>query len=43
MYEPEQFPGLTHRMLTPKIVILLFALGKLACTDTKIESDGLGQ
>ena len=25
MYEPEQFPGLIHRMLDPKTVILLFA------------------
>ena len=27
MYEPEQFPGLIHRMLDPKTVILLFASG----------------
>ena len=27
MYEPEQFPGLIHRMTDPKIVILLFASG----------------
>ena len=32
MYEPEQFPGLIHRMLDPKTVILLFASGKLVCT-----------
>ena len=25
MYEPEQFPGLIHRMLDPKTVILIFA------------------
>ena len=24
-YEPEQFPGLIHRMLDPKTVILLFS------------------
>ena len=32
MYEPEQFPGLIHRMLDPKTVILIFASGKLVCT-----------
>ena len=31
MYEPEQFPGLIHRMLDPKTVILLFSTGKLVC------------
>ena len=39
MYEPEQFPGLIHRMLDPKTVILLFASGKLVCTGAKKESD----
>jgi len=39
MYEPEQFPGLIHRMLEPKTVILLFASGKLVYTGTKKESD----
>jgi len=32
MYEPEQFPGLIYRMDNPKVVILLFASGKLVCT-----------
>ena len=32
MYEPEQFPGLIYRMDDPKVVILLFASGKLVCT-----------
>ncbi|RLI45128.1 TATA box-binding protein, partial [Candidatus Bathyarchaeota archaeon] len=32
MYEPEQFPGLIYRMDTPKVVILVFASGKLVCT-----------
>jgi len=32
MYEPEQFPGLIYRMAVPKVVILLFASGKLVCT-----------
>ncbi|MEK0351644.1 MAG: TATA-box-binding protein [Nitrosopumilus sp.] len=39
MYEPEQFPGLIHRMLNPKTVILVFASGKLVCTGAKTESD----
>ncbi len=38
MYEPEQFPGLIYRMDVPKVVILLFASGKLVCTGaTKAE------
>lgn len=37
MYEPEQFPGLIHRMSEPKTVILLFASGKLVCTGAKME------
>lgn len=39
MYEPEQFPGLIHRMLDPKVVILVFASGKLVCTGGKTEKD----
>ncbi len=39
MYEPEQFPGLIHRMVDPKTVILLFASGKLVCTGGKTEDD----
>jgi transcription initiation factor TFIID TATA-box-binding protein len=39
MYEPEQFPGLIHRMLNPKTVILVFASGKLVCTGAKNEKD----
>jgi len=39
MYEPEQFPGLIHRMLDPKTVILVFASGKLVCTGAKNEQD----
>lgn len=39
MYEPEQFPGLIHRMVDPKTVILLFASGKMVCTGAKKESD----
>ena len=39
MYEPEQFPGLIHRMLDPKTVILVFSSGKLVCTGAKNEED----
>jgi transcription initiation factor TFIID TATA-box-binding protein len=39
MYEPEQFPGLIHRMPDPKTVILLFSSGKLVCTRAKRESE----
>ncbi len=39
MYEPEQFPGLIHRMLDPKTVILLFSSGKIVCTGAKHEAD----
>ena len=39
MYEPEQFPGLIHRMVDPKTVILLFSSGKLVCTGAKKEAD----
>jgi transcription initiation factor TFIID TATA-box-binding protein len=41
MYEPEQFPGLIHRMADPKTVILLFASGKLVCTGGRTEADVL--
>jgi len=39
MYEPEQFPGLIHRMLDPKTVILIFASGKLVCVGARHEED----
>ena len=39
MYEPEQFPGLIYRMADPKVVVLLFASGKLVCTGAKMEAD----
>jgi len=39
MYEPEQFPGLIYRMDDPKVVVLLFASGKLVCTGAKREGD----
>jgi len=39
MYEPEQFPGLIHRVLDPKTVILIFSTGKLVCTGGKTVKD----
>lgn len=39
MYEPEQFPGLIVRMKEPKVVLLLFASGKLVCTGGRSEGD----
>ena len=39
MYEPEQFPGLIYRMDAPKVVILIFASGKLVCTGAKKEAE----
>ena len=39
MYEPEQFPGLIYRMDDPRVVILIFASGKLVCTGARKEED----
>jgi len=36
MYEPEQFPGLIYRMDDPKVVILIFASGKLAKKEIQV-------
>jgi transcription initiation factor TFIID TATA-box-binding protein len=37
MYEPEQFPGLIYRMTDPKVVLLVFASGKLVITGARRE------
>ena len=37
LFEPEQVPGLIYRMGEPKVVMLLFASGKLVCTGAKHE------
>ena len=37
MYEPEQFPGLIYRMREPKVVLLVFASGKLVIVGAKRE------
>jgi transcription initiation factor TFIID TATA-box-binding protein len=39
MYEPEQFPGLIYRMKEPKVVLLLFASGKLVIAGAKREEE----
>ena len=37
IYEPEEFPGLIYSMREPKVVILLFASGKIVCTGARGE------
>jgi transcription initiation factor TFIID TATA-box-binding protein len=37
MYEPEMFPGAIYRMTEPKVVLLVFASGKLVITGAKRE------
>lgn len=39
LYEPDQFPGLIHRMEDPQVMILLFTSGKLVCAGAKNEED----
>ena len=39
IYEPEQFPGLIYRMDKPKVVLLIFATGKLVCAGARTEED----
>ena len=39
MYEPEQFLGAIYRMEEPKVVILLYANGKLVITGAKTEEE----
>jgi len=38
-YEPELFPGLIYRMHQPKIVLLIFASGKIVLTGAKTRED----
>ena len=35
-YEPELFPGLIYRMVSPKIVLLIFVSGKIVLTGAKV-------
>ncbi len=39
MYEPEQFPGLIHRMSNPHVVLLIFSSGKMVITGAKREEE----
>ncbi len=39
MYEPEQFPGLIHRMKEPSVVLLIFSSGKMVITGAKEEKE----
>lgn len=39
VYEPEMFPGIIHRMVDPRAVILLFASGKIVCVGTNSEEE----
>ncbi|HEW64420.1 TATA-box-binding protein [Fervidicoccus fontis] len=39
MYEPEQFPGLIHRMTDPYVVLLIFSSGKMVITGAKREEE----
>jgi len=39
MYEPEQFPGLIHRMDDPRVVLLIFSSGKMVITGAKSEEE----
>ena len=39
MYEPEQFPGLIHKMDNPRVVLLIFSSGKMVITGAKSEEE----
>jgi len=39
IYEPEQFPGAIYRMDEPKVVVLIFASGKLVIVGAKREEE----
>ena len=38
-YEPEQFPGLVHKLKGTNATFLLFSNGKIVCTGTKTENE----
>ncbi len=38
-YEPEQFPGLVHKLKGTNATFLLFSNGKIVCTGTKTEEE----
>jgi len=39
MYEPEMFPGMIYRMKNPRVVLLIFASGKIVITGGKSFKD----
>ena len=41
-YEPELFPGLIYRMVSPKIVLLIFVSGKVVLTGGKVRKEIYG-
>lgn len=42
-YEPEQFPGVVHRLGDPKVVFLIFSSGSVVCTGGRsVEAVELG-
>ena len=38
-YEPEQFPGLVHKLRGTRATFLLFSNGKIVCTGTRTEEE----
>ncbi len=38
-YEPEQFPGVVYRVVSPKLAILMFRSGRAVCTGGKNEGN----
>lgn len=38
-YEPELFPGLIYRMVSPRVVLLIFVNGKIVFTGAKSKTD----
>lgn len=38
-YDPEQFPGVIHKMIDPKTVVLIFTSGKIVCAGAKQEEE----
>lgn len=39
MYEPEQFPGAIYQMESPRVVFLIFSVGKIVCVGAKKEEE----
>ena len=38
-YEPELFPGLIYRLVSPRVVFLIFVSGKIVITGAKTETE----